>query len=459
MLRRLTLVALLVVRSTWANQQQLQLQQQQQQIQGQACRVYHINLEDDPPTAHKTPSFPLRPHHPLYLSLWVEKDGEWPAELTIVLQHFNISLLITEEGMCVAWEGNKRSRLLNVSTPTLQAHSWVTFVLALHAHTLVLYRSDQQHRAVSHRLSKQQQQHEDEVEVNVTSNKVLHLTFNCPTGCHIHDSTSPLIDSRVILTPPFTLYLLLQPHPQETHNPHQQQQQQQQQPSFILTPHNNSSPVANNNNNNNISLVGSEWKEGEWNQVNVVIRGQSDGSTVDASRGRSEVVEVDDTTYYVSSVKGIQWTIQCHPLYHSSSPEPHESSISPILQEQHTTGRTVNNNNNNGGGGGEDGGRVEAREGDKDETDGGGSGVGEIVAWLLTGLAFFLVLVLAFTLCTRMRPDNSTYHDNHNNPDYLASVGYLTQPRESSRELDEESEPSSPPTSPNTLAPPPTKTI
>ncbi|KAK3871039.1 hypothetical protein Pcinc_023787 [Petrolisthes cinctipes] len=339
MLRRLTLVALLVVRSTWANQQQ------QQQIQGQACRVYHINPADDA-IAHRTPFFPLRPHHPLYLSLWVKKDGEWPAQLTIVLQPFGISLLITEEGMCVAWEGSTRTRLLNVSTPTLQAHSWVTFVLALHAHTLVLYRSDQQHRAASHRLSTKQQQHEDEVEVNVTSNNVLHLAFNCPTGCHIHDSASPLIDPKVILTPPFTLYLLLQPH-----NP---QQQQQQQPSFILTSH-NSSPDNNNNNNsnnnnNNISLVSSDWKEGQWNQVNVIVSGQSDDNTVDA-RGSKVVMVNVNTTYSVTSVKGIEWTIQCHPLHHSSSPEPHEfitGSQSPILQEQHTTGRTVNNNNGGG---------------------------------------------------------------------------------------------------------------
>lgn len=54
------------------------------------------------------------------------------------------------------------------------------------------------------------------------------------------------------------------------------------------------------------------------------------------------------------------------------------------------------------------------------------------MAWLLTGLAFFLVLVLALALCTRMRPENTS---DVQNADYLASVGYLSHPREGSREL------------------------
>lgn len=100
--------------------------------------------------------------------------------------------------------------------------------------------------------------------------------------------------------------------------------------------------------------------------------------------------------------------------------------LSPVPEEL-TTPRTTDGNTTTHPNKGED------RDAE-DEEEQGPAGVGEIAAWLLAGLAFFLVLVLALALCTRMRPENATYQEDQN-ADYLASVGYLSQPREGSREL------------------------
>lgn len=199
-------------------------------------------------------------------------------------------------------------------------------------------------------------------------------------GCLIHDSFSPLINSNVLLSPPFTLYLLPQ-HSNGTRT-------------FILT--------SNSTHPKNTILDSSDWREGEWNAVDVVVGQQvreppshlesitvtksadesftnkmvppiswhshEESTTVhflytqmislnlfqDGDYGKSKrvKVQVENTSLSVTQVEGFEWTIQCHPLHPSFYPGMYfqetfslspEVSVNPWLMLQYSFLKTLIN--------------------------------------------------------------------------------------------------------------------
>ena len=69
-----------------------------------------------------------------------------------------------------------------------------------------------------------------------------------------------------------------------------------------------------------------------------------------------------------------------------------------------------------GTGGVGEGGGGEEDDKSKEEKKGGRAGAGEVTAWLLAGLALFLVMVLALALCTKTAQHSKPYHVQDSQP-------------------------------------------
>ncbi|KAK8733060.1 hypothetical protein OTU49_006737, partial [Cherax quadricarinatus] len=80
---------------------------------------------------------------------------------------------------------------------------------------------------------------------------------------------------------------------------------------------------------------------------------------------------------------------------------------------------------------------------DSSKDQSGGAQAGQVIAWVFTGLALFLVMVLALALCAKMTPPPARTHS-----DFRPSVDIVSQrygvSSVSQREAEEESEPGSP---------------
>lgn len=362
----------------------------------QDCRVYHLQNG-----TQQRPAVPFLGQ--LEVSLWMGEAGGGgggiPNDLAIHLtsdhhlQNQTVQVFINRDCEALVLVKDKQvGRMLRL----VAAHSdtWLTLVLTYHHGTLLLYRPENRMNMVRAAITM-----EGNMTATVHSSNELHFAFNCGVGCLVHDGSSPLMGVSLGLGPSLGLYL--SPQPGARH------------PAFVLSPTSNQSLAPADD---DVPLNTTWWQPGTWYKL--VPHDQEGDGRVRGSREEVQIVKIPlmNVSYSITHSIDVLWTLHCYPdmargvekqpLGETSTPQPPTKDIHNQRQTEHES-----------------------------------AGAGEVVAWILAALALFVVALLALALCTRMSPPPDRP------PDFLPSVGVVSQRfevAENGREAEEESEPGSP---------------
>ncbi|XP_050714905.1 uncharacterized protein LOC126997706 isoform X2 [Eriocheir sinensis] len=392
------------------------------------CREYCLQCNG---TGHISPTARLGTM--LQVSLQVTAQGELPYA-TIIVKASNppISVMVNRENITLRVNGQPAGNF-SLDTPR-PAFSWVNLVLARpDPKSLLVY-------APEDRLSVLTANAIPGDNVFVSSQHITRLAFNCILGCLIRDQNSALVggggngkgmegeegEGNDLLRPPFTLYL--KPAPIPSYEPFRYKFA----PFFVLTSSSGFEKTVN----------ASEWEADTWHRVEVLNK-----TGVKKEEEKEEVkMWVPDELYRINILRFFNWTLHCPPHELKTAPGPTQGPTDNSNTRKTTPTTTQapggNTEGTGGGGGGGGGGRKSNSTGMPQKDVRGGAGAGEVAAWVLAGLALFVVLILALALCTK----TATTHNIHsrNLEDCPPSVGVLSFNDIKTREPEESSEPGSP---------------
>ncbi|XP_047489610.1 uncharacterized protein LOC125039567 isoform X2 [Penaeus chinensis] len=391
------------------------------------CRIYTLGVEG---ASNKTPTIPFRQH--MTVSFFNAGVADSRVQTTIHLvdsrsETGSVTIFINRDAEVILRSGGAQLGvpLKLPPPPSSFTHApggaWTSLVVSFHDFCLVVYSQEDPVGAVI------------TADVNlkgnissfVASNTLTYLVLDCPAGCHVHDGRSPLVDRWLPLPPYLNLFVSVLG--------------QNASSSLDLA---FKSEATGNAGLKKAKLEVGRWRgqggqvaRGEWHRVqitrhaetSVAISWAGDERRVDVPRGRK--------LFRVARATAVVWSLYCFPdvargqeawLNHTSPDDP-----PPNPDEDGNQSTNADKEDQEEG----------ADEGDTREE--GSLGEGQVWAWVLTGLAFFLVMILALALCTRMKPR----HEVTSHGDYLPSIGIVSHrhiPETGGREAEEMSEPGSP---------------
>ncbi|KAK7076658.1 hypothetical protein SK128_027145 [Halocaridina rubra] len=276
--------------------------------------------------------------------------------------------------------------------PAISNYSWVTLAVLLQDSNIVIYRTEDRENALVSQASLG-----SKVTATVSASDIQYVVFNCPAGCLMHDSTSPLIGRQLsIPVDGIALYI---------------KQEEEAQNAFLQL---GFTDVKGNLTTLKIDVTkhgASLWHKltivhNKEDHVNVTVFVDGKGKEV----GKAYMME-DLLTVTILNSSSVLWSLHCYPE-------------NPTGQG----GWNIDISRN----------ASIAPEGKK-----AGAGIGEVLAWVLAAIALFIVMIMALLLCTKMGPREDTLG-------YGASVGVVTSfgkmvmQNEADREAEEDTEPDSP---------------
>nr|XP_045612981.1 uncharacterized protein LOC123767371 [Procambarus clarkii]XP_045612983.1 uncharacterized protein LOC123767371 [Procambarus clarkii] len=359
------------------------------------CHVYQLRRNE---TRHRTPSVAFRGR--VEVSVMPEAGAVTPRQLIIQLELAGNSsetanVFINNDSVALL-RINETQVGGNLSLAATNPHNntWFTLVLALHQHQLLVYRPENRQRILTAELSV------SITTVFVSSNEALQVVFNCASGCLINTrSTSPGAELKIERSS--VMYV----------NPQDAEGGGGQQPTMFLIP-------VNSRESDPLKVDLSNATTGQWSKL-LLLLGEDQNSDRGSGSAEDNVtvapVRVKNVSYRVN-VTSVFWTFQCYPDSGRGQDcvTPTDSSSSPSI----------------------------AATTEQSTSDATSAGMGQVLAWVLTGLALFLVMILALALCSRMTPNAASHTD------FQPSVGDLSHRYgvsfESRREAEEDSEPGSP---------------
>ncbi|XP_066945023.1 uncharacterized protein [Macrobrachium rosenbergii] len=232
-----------------------------------------------------------------------------------------------------------------------------------------------------------------------TSQDSLYITANCPAGCLMHDHNSPWIGQPMPLGRPVNIYL--------------SHKEGAMSATLLL------GFTDYQGKNHTVGHDITQFESSLWHKL-VIAHDGEEYITVQANGIEKSRVKISEqnSTFTIISSNDILWSLHCHP--------------------EHATG--LEGWGRGGGGGGGTSNTTQAKPSEEDQK---GAGAAEVVAWVLAGMALFLVMIMALFICTKMGPKSET-------TDYGASVGVVTSYgrtmtyRHAEREAEEDTEPDSP---------------
>ncbi|XP_069937666.1 uncharacterized protein [Cherax quadricarinatus] len=316
--------------------------------------------------------------------------SNWKSMYVLINKDSKVSVHVNDTLV----DGNL-SLAAHTCTPTHPpAHAWITLVITLHRGRLLIYRPEDRLRV----LTAEVPQTDGAINAYVTSSVINHVAFNCASGCLIHDEASPLMGHNLKLESEM-VYVSLEGRGDD------------KPPKMLLASFN--SKQEDDTPEKNLEVDFSDAKTDHWYKVLLQAQNSTraaDSEEVVTVRG----VPVKNVSYTVSNATGVLWTYQCYPNM------TRERWVE--AREMTTTAHTPTDSS-------------------KDQS--GGAQAGQVIAWVFTGLALFLVMVLALALCAKMTPPPARTHS-----DFRPSVDIVSQrygvSSVSHREAEEESEPGSP---------------
>ncbi|XP_042878416.1 uncharacterized protein LOC122257276 [Penaeus japonicus] len=252
-----------------------------------------------------------------------------------------------------------------------------------------------------------------------------------PPGCHVHDGRSPLVDRWLPLPPYLNLFVSTT--------------SQNGSSNFGLAFQSQTTGYAGLK---KVDLDVGRWKGSptatrQWFKVQLSRHGKT--AVKISWRGNETSVNVPSgkNVFSVTNVDSVFWSLYCYPDV-ARGQESWIRHASPDLQDPTTNPDPDENEGDQDPGINEqteEEAKEKGEEGEEEEE--GNVGEGQVWAWVLTGMAFFLVMILALALCTRMRPR----HEITSHGDYLPSIGIVSHRHTAEaggREAEEMSEPGSP---------------
>ncbi|KAG0722695.1 hypothetical protein GWK47_044024 [Chionoecetes opilio] len=364
------------------------------------CLVYCLKCGSNSDNSnYTTPRMPLRGS--LEVSLQVDANGTLHTA-QINVRDSSPSVTININNATVTLQGSQPLQTLTLPTP-YTALSWITLVLDNTGHdNLLIYAPGDKHNVITTNTQPGSQ-------AVVSAQQETHVAFNCVSGCLIRNSLSALI-GRQALQPPFTMFL----------NPRPRSSQHPEPPVLTLTP-----PRGDN-----VTVDASQWAADTWHRVKV-LAAEKAKRNMTVQRGQDGVTEaciwVTEGNYTLTRLKGFTWTLHCTP----------EGLMDGASDTGNNTDETMTSTLAPDGEGTEAG---EGSEGNKSkQKTKGTAGAGQVAAWVMAGLAVFLVMILAFALCTRTARNTQPLHVQDNQP----SVAVYFK-NAASREPEEDSEPGTP---------------
>ncbi|XP_045134973.1 uncharacterized protein LOC123518300 isoform X2 [Portunus trituberculatus] len=364
-----------------------------QRIQGDErmakdCLEYSLNFND---TSNRTPSVSLG--DALEVSLQVSVSKELPVTQIILYGSEPQTYIAVNQEKATLNYGNEHKHLTLASDRS--SFSWIHLVLdPIGVDTLLVYTPADRLNAITANVNVG-------FSVYVSSNKETHVTFNCLSGCLIRDNLSALIRGKVKLQTPFTMYVNPIPRPPPA------PLKLSITPMLTLTP----------DKGLNVTVNASEWTAGKWHRVKILKAENHQEEKIEQPRNGTDNVKevqiwVHKANYRISRLRGFRWTLHCAP----------EGLIDNFPSTESGDGA----------------GPSEGKEGDKSRRK-GGAGAGMVTAWVMAGLALFLVMVLTLALCTKTTQSSNPnqFHDSQ------PSVG-IVYCKGANREPEEDSEPESP---------------
>lgn len=388
------------------------------------CRIYTLGAAGSP---YRTPAQPFAERLVVSFFNASEEDDD-RAETTIHLvgsanESESVSIYINFEAQVILRSGGTM-----LGAPLqLPSHgrggTWASLVLALHDSRLVVYSlEDPVGVVMSAEVSLK-----GNVSSFVASSTPTHLALDCPAGCHVHDGRSPLVGRWLPLPPSLNLFVSAS--------------DQNGSSAFGLAFKSEATDVAGLK---KVQLDVGRWHSGggvgaargRWHKVQI----SRDGNTpVRISWGDGGEKKVDvapgQMLFSVSNASSVLWSLHCFPdVARGQEAWLNRTSHDPDDPNQpEEENQTADKEDQ----------KEEEKEDEGEKEEEGNVGEGQVWAWVLTGLAFFLVMVLALALCTRMRPR----HEVTSHGDYLPSIGIVSHrhmPETGGREAEEMSEPGSP---------------
>ncbi|XP_063592817.1 uncharacterized protein LOC134769945 isoform X2 [Penaeus indicus] len=393
------------------------------------CRIYTLGVEG---ASNQTPTIPFRQH--MTVSFFTAGQADSRVQTTIHLvdsssEGGSVTIFINRDAEVVLRSGGTQlgGSLKLPPAPSPPSHgrwgTWTSLVVSFHDFCLVVYSQEDPVGAVI------------AADVNlkgnissfVASSTLTYLVLDCPAGCHVHDGRSPLVNRWLPLPPHLNLFVAASGQNASSSLSLAFKSEATDYPGLKAT-----------------ELEVGRWRgrngqaaSGEWHRVRITRLGET---SVNISWGEgSRIVDVPPgkRVFSVANASAVVWSLYCFPdvargqeawLNHTS-PARDDPPPNPDEDESQSAGADEESQ--------EEG----ADEGEPREE--GSVGEGQVWAWVLTGLAFFLVMVLALALCTRMKPRREiTSHG-----DYLPSIGIVSHrhiPETGGREAEEMSEPGSP---------------
>ncbi|XP_064083462.1 uncharacterized protein LOC135199398 isoform X2 [Macrobrachium nipponense] len=349
----------------------------------QDCRIYELKGHTK---YFKSPLISV--HSLLTVSFYNREEGHYPKDIHVILREdtqngTNMNKIhINPDGVLFL----DRAKLNNLTlSPSCQSGSWLSLAIMLQDQNIVIYEWNfiTAGTILGPNAS---------AEVT-TSQDSLYISTNCPAGCLMHNHQSPWIGQPMPLGRSVNIYL--------------SHEEGAASASLLL----GFTDYQGKNHTVNHDIT--QFESSLWHKI-VIAHDGEDYITVQANGIEKSKVKIseENSTFTILSSTNVLWSLHCHP--------------------EHATGLE-----------GWGGGTSNTTQGKSSQEDQKGAGAPEVVAWVLAGMALFLVMIMALFICTKMGPKSET-------TDYGASVGVVTSYgramtyRHTDREAEEDTEPDSP---------------
>ncbi|XP_068212297.1 uncharacterized protein [Palaemon carinicauda] len=352
----------------------------------QDCRIYQLRTQTP---QYKSPTITFS--SPLTLSFYNEDIGDMPRNIHIILQE-KTGKVTRKEKIHINPDGvlfldHAKPNNLTFS-PSCYPHSWLSLAIMLQDQNIIIYdiNNRMNYITASTLLGSNAT-----AEVT-TSQRSLYVTANCPAGCLMHDHTSPLIGLQMQLARYANIYLSHEEGATSASI------------SIGFTDYQGK--------NSTVTHDITDFESSLWHKL-VIAHDAQDHIIVRANGIEKSKVMIseENSTFTILSSSSVLWSLDCHP--------EHATDLKGWVI-QNTT-------------------EEKSQDEDKDEE---GAGAAEVAAWVLAGMALFVVMIMALFICTKKGPKSEI-------TDYGASVGVVTSygrtmTYRNEREAEEDTEPDSP---------------
>lgn len=352
----------------------------------QECRVYQLKGNTE---QYATPLMPIQ--NLFTVSFYNQNEGDFPNNTLIFLAGIkrNMSIFINAVGeVSMRIKDTQRGRNFTLEAAHV-AHTWVSLAILIQDQNILIYRTDKRESFISVEMTLG-----PNVTAKVTTSQdQLYVTLNCPAGCLMYDKNSPLLGRNITLGDGVNLYI----------------RHEEAASSAIL----NLGFVNKKGKPHRVKIDVTKWKDSLWHKVNI-LHDKEKHVIVTSNGGEVSriMLEWENITFAVENATSVLWSLHCYPD-HATGLEGWANMSDTITDDIPSE--------------------------DKDD----GAGIAEVLAWVLAGMAMFLVAVMALLLCTRMGPRTESM-------DYGASVGVVNSYgrdmplNDAVREAEEDTEPDSP---------------